>query len=200
MDYNLNFTTERLRIRMLKKTDYQEWKRAYLQVLKPKNKFDESVIYEEDLTYPKFLNTVEKDMHSAKTGVTYNFTAFCNDSGEIRGDSQLWCVQRGECQRATMGFNVLNNYWRLGYGYEIGKATIEYGIIQMKLNRIEAEILPDNHPSVGLCKKLGMSYEGIKREALYMNGKWQDHLFFAITASDMGLSDRQPDLTFKSFI
>jgi ribosomal-protein-alanine N-acetyltransferase len=133
-------------------------------------------------------------------GVTVNFYAFNSIDGKLIGTSQLWLIQRGDCQRATLGYSVLNQFWRQGYGYEIGEGTIRHGIKVLGLNRIEAEIIPENTKSIKLSQKLGMKSEGIRRQSLFENGKWLDHEVFAITASDLGIENRKPDPTFKSIV
>jgi ribosomal-protein-alanine N-acetyltransferase len=116
------------------------------------------------------------------------------------GGSQLWLIQRGDCQRATLGYWVLNQFWNNGYGHEIGEGTIKQGIEVLALNRIEAEIIPQNIQSIRLSAKLGMKSEGIRRQSLFGNGKWLDHEVFAITASDLGLKNRHPDPAMKSIV
>ena len=107
-----------------------------------------------------------------KTSVTAS-SPFAKPVGNWIGDSQLWGVTRFECQRATLGYSVLNNHLRKGYGLEIAKATIEYGFDTLQLNRIEAEILPQNKSSITLCKKAGMQSEGIRRQALKIGSQFK---------------------------
>jgi RimJ/RimL family protein N-acetyltransferase len=182
------------------RSDYKEWKRAYQSVLAPQSDFDDAPNYLEFITHTRFLSQLKKDRKSMEIGLIYNFQAFDKDSAVLIGDSQLWLVQRGVGQRATLGFSVLNNHWRLGFGFEIANATILHSIKVLNLNRIEAEVLPKNKPSISLCEKLGMKSEGIRRQALYSDGKWQDHLVFAITAEDLGIIGREPDPSFTGII
>ena len=108
--------------------------------------------------------------------------------------------KRGYCQRATLGYWIFNNHWRKGYGSELAKGIISHGIRQMKLNRLEAEIDSRNLPSIALCQKIGMVSEGIRRESLFEDGKWRNQQVFSITAKDLGIEDRPPDLTLKSLV
>ena len=52
---------------------------------------------------------------------------------------------------------------------------------QYNINRIEAACLPDNIPSNKLLLRLGFSEEGYATDYLRINGRWEDHLLFAIT-------------------
>ncbi|MCO4781043.1 MAG: GNAT family N-acetyltransferase [Candidatus Cloacimonetes bacterium] len=192
MSPKLKFQSDRLIIRPAHRTDYQEWRRAYLAELPKQSSFDPSPSQGDCITYSEFLAQLKRSKHLVKMGLTFNFLAFKKSTQQIIGDSQLWCVQRGDCQRATLGFSVINNHWRLGYGFEIAHATICFAIKEMGLNRIEAEIRPDNTPSIKLCEKLGMQSEGIRRHALYEDNQWQDHLVYSITAQDLGITGLKP--------
>jgi len=63
---------------------------------------------------------------------------------------------------------------RHGYGrYGIEHITA-FGFGSLGLLRLEAWILDDNSPSLGLFKKLGFSYEGLLRERFLVAGKRHD--------------------------
>jgi ribosomal-protein-alanine N-acetyltransferase len=133
-------------------------------------------------------------------GETYNFFAFQKSDGRMVGGCQFWLVQRHECQRTSMGYWIFNNYWKQGFGFELANGLISHGLKKMKLNRIEAEILPDNTPSIELSKKLGMTFEGIRRNSMYFDGSWHDHAIYAITADDIGIVNRKPEREFTDFV
>lgn len=60
------------------------------------------------------------------------------------------------------------------------------GIIfnDLKLNRIEATIRPDNVPSMNLLSSLGYVNEGLLREKIKINEIFTDHYLFAIIKRD----------------
>ena len=179
------FDTNRLTNRPFVETDFLKWQSAHLRVLPKQNDFDDAMISKEKLTKDFFDKIRETDRVQAEIDHTYTFYSFSKDENILVGGSQLWSVQRHECQRATLGFWVFNNHWRKGYGLEIALGTILFGFNILKLNRIEAEILPENKPSIALCEKLGMTSEGIRREALQIDGKWRDHVVYSILKSDL---------------
>lgn len=191
---DIKFESDRLLIRPLEEHDFEIWDCCMRSLLKPQNLFDDAPEDEKSISKFEFGRILEADKKSIETGFSYNFFAFSKQSGDIVGTSQLWAVLRFNCQRAIIGFSIFNNQWRNGYGLELAQATINYGIRNLGLNRIEAEILPDNLPSISLCQKAGMKSEGIRRQALFENGVWEDHAVYAITASDIGLTGRTPGL------
>lgn len=176
--------TSRLILRPLEEGDFQVWKGAIENLLQPQSQFDTSYSKDSNCSEQVFSRLIQSCKDSRDKDFSYSFFAFCKTSGQLIGDSQLWGVTRFECQRATLGYSVLNNHWRKGYGLEIAKATLEYGFEVLQLNRIEAEILPENKASVALCEKAGMQSEGIRRQALKVGSQFKDHLVMAIVASD----------------
>ncbi len=60
-----------------------------------------------------------------------------------------------------MGWFLNRSYWRKGYAYEACKAVIKYAFCDLNAHKIFAET-SDGVKSVGLMKKLGMTFEGIQ--------------------------------------
>ncbi len=196
----LKFETKRLVVRPLTRSDYREWKRSHLESLPSQSQFDESCEEESELSFSNFLADLKRFRKKAEIGETYNFFAFQKSDGRLIGGCQFWLVQRYECQRTSMGYWIFNNYWKQGFGFELASGLINHGLKKMKLNRIEAEILPDNIPSIELSKKVGMTFEGIRRNSMYFDGSWHDHAIYAITADDIGIIDRAPESEFTAFV
>ena len=67
-----------------------------------------------------------------------------------------------------------------GYITEALRCAIEYAFAQLKLHRIEANIIPRNARSRRVVEKLGFEPEGLARKYLKINGVWEDHLHFVI--------------------
>ena len=53
-----------------------------------------------------------------------------------------------------------------------------------QLRRMEAACLPHNAASIRLLEKTGFEREGYAREYLCIDGRWQDHLLYALLRSD----------------
>ncbi len=54
-----------------------------------------------------------------------------------------------------------------------------------ELHRIEANIRPENEPSLQVVRKLGFREEACHRRYLAIDGEWRDHLGFALTVEDV---------------
>jgi len=62
---------------------------------------------------------------------------------------------------------------------------VPFAFATLKLYRIEAACLPSNAASLALLRRAGFSKEGYARNYLKINGRWQDHVLFAIIADDL---------------
>jgi [ribosomal protein S5]-alanine N-acetyltransferase len=82
-------------------------------------------------------------------------------------------------------------------GYWIDKGFAGRGIIPvavalacdhclrtMGLHRIEIAIRPENVSSLRVVEKLGFTQVGLAPRYLHINGRWRDHLLFALTAEE----------------
>jgi ribosomal-protein-alanine N-acetyltransferase len=119
-----------------------------------------------------------------KTDQSYGFLIFRREDGRLVGGVTLGQMRRGVAQAASLGYWVGAPYQRRGYMTEALTVLIEHGFGAMGLHRIEAACLPENAASRGLLLKLGFREEGRARQFLRINGRWQDHMLFALIASD----------------
>ncbi len=62
--------------------------------------------------------------------------------------------------------------------------VLTFAFQRLKLHRVEAACLPHNGPSRSLLTKSGFREEGYAREYLCIDGRWQDHVLFALLRSD----------------
>lgn len=76
--------------------------------------------------------------------------------------------------KAEIGYELREDYWRKGIMTEALETIIKYGFINLKLNRISAEVDCENVASYNLLLKLGFIKEGILRESEFERGKYID--------------------------
>jgi ribosomal-protein-alanine N-acetyltransferase len=67
----------------------------------------------------------------------------------------------------AVGFELSQQYWNTGIMSEALHAVIDFGFNQMGSHRIQAEVYPENTPSLRLLKKAGFQEEGTLRKYLY---------------------------------
>lgn len=80
-----------------------------------------------------------------------------------------------------MGWFFNRGFWRQGYAWESCKAVIDHAFGALNARKIFAETI-DTVKSVGLMEKLGMQFEGIrKNQTKDLQGNWADLYFYSLT-------------------
>lgn len=70
--------------------------------------------------------------------------------------------------------------WHKGYGPEAARLVIDHGFNSLNLHRIYSGSFSENERSIKLHKKLGFVQEGLKKEHIYKNGHYNDHIDFGL--------------------
>jgi len=82
--------------------------------------------------------------------------------------------------RAEIGYAIEEQFRNQGIAKEAMKQVLQYGFDQMKLNRVEAFIGPQNIPSTRLVSHFGFTREGLLREHYYKNDHFEDSVCFSL--------------------
>lgn len=85
-----------------------------------------------------------------------------------------------------IGYDLARSYWRKGIMSEALPLVIHYGFLSLKLNRIQALVIPGNIASVGLLIKLGFEEEGLLRDYAFFKGRYNDLISFSLLRRDYG--------------
>ncbi len=122
---------------------------------------------------------------------THQFGIFLGD-GAFIGEISLQGIQRGASQLASLGYWIDQRHAGNNYIPEACVAMLRYGFDDMRLHRVEVAIVPRNERSRRIPTKLGLREEGLASRFLQINGVWEDHVRYAITAEEW--TDRRADL------
>jgi RimJ/RimL family protein N-acetyltransferase len=68
-------------------------------------------------------------------------------------------IKRESLDDIDIGFALLPEYSKLGYGYEIAQATINYAKHDLGIDKVVAITNSNNVPSIKLLNKLGLQFE-----------------------------------------
>lgn len=102
----------------------------------------------------------------------------------ILGSISLSEIVRSLFQSAYLGYQIGAPFAHQGYMTEGLGLVLRYAFVQLKLHRLEANIQPENRPSLALVKRLGFTREGLSRRYLKIGGRWRDHERWAILVED----------------
>ena len=64
------------------------------------------------------------------------------------------------------------------------KLCLWHGFYGLGLHKIFARCMPENTPSRNLLHATGFFEEGIERDSILIQGKWEDHIRYAILNPD----------------
>lgn len=129
-----------------------------------------------------FLARCSMRERERQLGTGFGFGIFV--TGRFAGEINLSSIQRGPFQNAYVG------YWmdrdRAGHGYvpEACVLVFRFGFEQLHLHRMQISIIPRNKASRRVAEKLWLRGEGIALRYLEINGRWEDHVRYAITAEE----------------
>jgi [ribosomal protein S5]-alanine N-acetyltransferase len=124
-------------------------------------------------------------------GTAFGFGIFVD--GELAGEINISSVQRGPFQSAYVGYWIDERRAGQGYVPEAVVAICRYAFEELYLHRLQISIIPRNTASRRVVEKLDLRCEGMAERYLEINGVWEDHLRFAITAEEW--DERGEELT-----
>jgi [ribosomal protein S5]-alanine N-acetyltransferase len=83
-----------------------------------------------------------------------------------------------------LGYWIGKDFWNKGYGTEAACAVLKYGFKVMGLHRIHAHHFGSNPASGKIMQKLGMTYEGTKRQHIKKWDKFEDAVVYGILKNE----------------
>lgn len=107
------------------------------------------------------------------------FKAICVD-GIPRGSITLTQGKGNSSCKAELGYVVAKEYWNKGIATAAIKQAIKIGFNDLKIQRIEALVDPDNASSQRVLIKAGMTCEGLLKNYTIFKGSVRDRFIYSI--------------------
>lgn len=104
--------------------------------------------------------------------------------GRMAGEVNLNGVVRGAQQTATIGYWIDQRLAGNRYVPEAVVVLLRFAFEQLHLHRVEICIVPRNTNSRRVVEVLGIREEGVALRFLEINGVWEDHVRYAMTAEE----------------
>lgn len=102
------------------------------------------------------------------------------ESGKLVGLVSLTAIDRLN-QSAQLHIMIGSEDCRgRGAGSFAVQEIVRHGFYDMNLRRIELEVLEDNQRAKHVYEKAGFVREGVKRQAIYKNGRFVDMVLYAV--------------------
>jgi ribosomal-protein-alanine N-acetyltransferase len=117
----------------------------------------------------EYLAYIEKRY---KVGDFYDWAVVEKESGRMIGTCGFTSIDLSN-RRGEIGYVLNPDFHRRGYAPEAARAVIEFGFARLDLNRIEARFMEGNDASRRVAEKLGMTFEGYTRDAIFVKGAYR---------------------------
>jgi len=121
-----------------------------------------------------------KDFELMHKGRMMRLWIFKKGNNRVIGCISLNNIIRGIFQSAHLGYKLDQAEINQGLMTEALEKIIEFAFYQLRLHRLEANIMPRNERSQRVVEKLGFHKEGLAKRYLQINGVWEDHIHFVI--------------------
>lgn len=96
--------------------------------------------------------------------------------GHVSFSNLVW----GAFRSCFLGYSLDEAETGKGYATEALAESVRFVFEELRLHRVEANIMPRNQPSIRVVEKLGFECEGLSPKYLKINGVWEDHYHYVI--------------------
>ncbi len=164
-------------------SDYEAWagvrehSRAHLEPWEP-------LWPEDDLTRRAFRRRIDRYARDRREERGYSFVIMRAGDDALLGACTLSLVRRGVAQACALGYWIGAAYAGRGHMTAAVARLAEHVFTDLRLHRLEAACVPANIASRRVLERCGFTEEGLARGYLKINGRWQDHVLFALLADD----------------
>jgi ribosomal-protein-alanine N-acetyltransferase len=128
---------------------------------------------------------LELDQRAWAAGSAFAFAVLAVDERDrLIGRVALANVVRGPWQNATLGYWIDKDSVGRGHASRAVRLALGYAFDHIGLHRVQPAIIPRNTASQRVAEKVGFRLEGRALRYLKINGVWEDHDIYALTAED----------------
>jgi ribosomal-protein-alanine N-acetyltransferase len=124
---------------------------------------------------------LQSDLEEFDKDQSLKLFVFEKQSNMIIGFVNFNNIVRRAAQYCNVGYSLAESKQGFGYMEEALRHSIKYAFQVLNLHRVMANYMPHNARSGKVLKKLGFTAEGLAREYLRINGRWEDHVLTSLT-------------------
>jgi [ribosomal protein S5]-alanine N-acetyltransferase len=175
-------SSERVLLRPPRRRDFEAWRelrlrsRSFLKPFEPR-------WTDADLNRQAFGARLFRGRREAIQGTDYSFLIFEKTDGKERlaGGLTISNIRRRAAQHASLGYWMGESFAGRGLMTEAVGLVLPFFFGTLGLHRLHAAFLPHNLASRRVLEKNGFNEEGFAENYLQIDGKWADHVLFALT-------------------
>ncbi|WP_119395815.1 GNAT family N-acetyltransferase [Salinibius halmophilus] len=152
--------------------DYYQRNQTHFKPWSPKRSYDFYQLEQVNQRMAGILNA-QAQQHEAHWLMWHN--------QQIIGHCTLSNIVRGPFQACYMGYGIDEAYQNHGLMQPFCQHVIDYAFNELGLHRIMANYMPHNTRSGALLERLGFVKEGLAKDYLKINGRWENHVLTVLT-------------------
>jgi RimJ/RimL family protein N-acetyltransferase len=134
------------------------------------------------LPYPYSLNDalswIEYHYDNFMSDISYEFAITDKETGELFGAIALSNNKR--FNQGEIAYWIGESYWGNGYATEAAQSILQFAFEEKKLHKVFARYFSSNPASGKVMEKIGMKQEGILKEHIIKDGKFEDLVYYGI--------------------
>jgi [ribosomal protein S5]-alanine N-acetyltransferase len=134
------------------------------------------------LPYPYSLNDalswIEFHYDHFMAEISYEFAITDKETGELFGAIAVSNNKR--FNQGEIAYWIGEPYWGNGYATEAAQSILQFAFEEKKLHKVFARYFSSNPASGKVMEKIGMKQEGILKEHIIKDGKYEDLVYFGI--------------------
>lgn len=138
--------------------------------------------YEDELKWYERLNP--------KGDGTYSMAIENLETGEYMGGIGVNSVD-WKNSVASIGLFLAKEFWNKGYGTDSLKVLLNFIFNEMNINKVKLNVYDFNKRGIRCYEKVGFVKEGVLREEIYRNGKYNDEIIMGILKSEFKQKNNQ---------
>jgi ribosomal-protein-alanine N-acetyltransferase len=173
---------QRVVLRPPRSRDYEAWRRLrrdsrdFLKPFEPR-------WTEADLNRQAYGTRLVRGRGEARRGTDFSFLVFerVGEGEVLAGGLTISNIRRRAAQYANLGYWMGETFAGRGLMSDAVAAVLPFYFDSLGLHRLHAAFLPHNIASRRVLEKNGFVEEGYAEKYLQIDGKWADHVLFALT-------------------
>ena len=112
------------------------------------------------------------------------FISLKSEPNRVIGSINLRNIIRGAMMGASIGYGLSPDAIGQGYMTEALRRVVQIAFDDLRLHRVEVNVMPRNTASLAVAERAGFTREGLSPRYLQINGVWEDHVRLARLAPD----------------
>lgn len=120
-----------------------------------------------------------------------DFAVVLTDTQEVIGSCGLYPDSSNDT--GELGWILKKDFWKQGFGTELGRELVRYGFEDLSLRRIFAPCAADNYGSYRVMERIGLRREAHHLKAFWLrvDQKWTDEFVYAMLRDEYFLGKKR---------